>query len=685
MSKIYGYWGNKSIESEFDYYDIISERDLFIKVNLFYFPISVIDNYSGTILNIFEEKILEFGQIQIFSTEVISESLSVDFDLIALIQDKMFNKGYLDKDYKLTEMGLNYFKNKKLIISTKDENFRCILPLIEEHIPYINYSDQIIQYNQISGNEYDGYKTGICRFEKSGKFSQREGVLIEKLNKYFVPKKRPTEKEIRNLIRKNKELANLQINNEEHINIPIGGEEIYFHYKIALIKNSGEIIISNGYHFNDSGLLDYVKYYYPTVIDELYKMANVNTNQNDETTVVENVVKNSSQLSKPREFVEGKERKNIVFANNKLLSDYYTAIELAFFKYLKNNPVEDTVLHDLALNGYDENADYIAKIYQNLFSKDVTNYQSLFKVSKNNIDNFKNEMLADMNVLLSLMILHARDFKDSLFSVLIKKYPDLISFLSKLKLYRNINLHDGERMISYDEIMKYYEYATCVIKIILPSNSGYTQNNVTNFSITDNERFNDVTLLSNKLGIDVYHRLDYYSQKKLLDIITLYRNRDAFNFVNTIYSLFQRILKNYATQYLKVNEIPFFYGKRFAIQFLNERDMFDTKCPDSLSTVRLEMFDKAMKLGNSSLGGYMLVVVNLAYRKVNFNETGDLSELDENDIKKNNEKLAEICKFIAEILNLRFHGNKVNLSLSKERFTEIYNKIFEIIVLIGEI
>lgn len=711
LSRIFGYWGCGSTKNKFNYYEIIAEKDLFIRANCFDIPISIVNKISCERLNIFEEKIIEFGLIQIFSTQVIAESLSVDFELIKLIQHKLLSKGYLTtnrstNEFELSDKGINYFENKQNKISTEEKNFRCILPAVGNHLSYINYSDEIELYNQIAFNEYEerDYNTIVCKFTNSGNSFEREGVLIDRFDKHFEPKKRPSEREVRELIRKNKDLKSLQINNDVPINIPFKGEEIYFHYKLALVKTTGQIIVSNGYHFNDSELYSYVKYYYPTLFDELNKMANVNYNKSKKTTIdnananktsdTNQKQKSGTRLQKPREFVEGKSRHNIAFANNELLGDYYTAIELAFFKYLKINPVDDLILQDLAINGYDENANHIVKIYWDLFSQDVSRHSGLFKVSESNIENFKNDSLADMNALLPLLILQARDFSDSLFISLIKEKTDFIKFISRLKSFRNVNLHDGEEMISYDDIMYYYEYATRILEIILPSNVSVVKTRVS--TMVENKRFNDVTFLSKKLGGDVYHRLDSYSQKKLLDIVMLFNYGDAFNFVNNVYSLFQRVLKNYVAQYLKVSELPFLTGKRFAVQFLNEQDMFNQKCPDSLSTVGDEMFKRATQLDKSSLGGYMLVVVNLAHRNINddqfdddvkFNVTSNTNEFHQikEEVRKNNEKLKEICKFIDEILTLRFHGNAVTLSLSEERLSKIYDGIFNTILLIGEI
>lgn len=715
MSRFYSLWKDKSFQNLFQDYEVIAEKDLYVNVNFINVSIPILTQTSDNYLNVFEETILKFGLEMESLTEKIAEYLCIDCELIGLIQHKLERKGYLNEDYTLTEKGKKYFEYKETVLEKNIEKFSFIFPKITDHYCYIQFKNKlkILRFNSVE--KYDDYDTAICSAGSVGKEKTIEGVLIEDLNKLYDAKKRPSITQIRETIRKNTEFSNLIIDGNTPMDIPLNSESNFFHYKLVIIKNSNDVIVSNGHHLNDSVLVDFVKRFYPTCIKELYDMANVANNKvdNKNNNIKVDYRDINSKLSKllipPKEFTENRQRDSVALANNKLLQHYYSALEWAFYDVLEKKPLDTNVLKELALNGYEENAGYISRIYYDLFSIEVGNYSAMFEFSNANISRYIEDNFAEMNVVLPLLILQSKLDKTSLFHDLIKENSDFLNFISRLRYIRNSIHHGGDKLISYEEILDCYNYTNAIIKIIIPSYSQKNDilKNASNFDYTNQERINNISILSQKLGVESYHNLNKSYQNNLLDIVKLYSVKDGVNLVNSVYALLQMLLKNYAVGFLKVNPMPSSYNKNDCVRILSNEKFFGEEPPKSLTTVGLEMFKKSTRLDNSSLGAYMLFVTALAYKNLNKIMSLLRDEVDEildNKVREeaqkqieneyfiqkklaenNNDKLRAVIVYVDMILDLRHHGNRLGLTLSSEKLDKIYNDLFQTIKLIGEI
>lgn len=664
MNKIYGLWKKSSFESRFKDYSVLAVEDLFIKVNCFKLQVSICQSDRINLLNIFEETILKFALINIYDPEIIAENLCLDVDLVKLIQLKMRRKNFLNYDNKPNFRGEKYFSTIEEENKTTLEDFICLLPLVEAHFPYINSQDYVYDYPYSYVEEFDNYNILTCKLGSAGDSKDINGFVIEDINPSFECIERPNDTEIRNLIRNNKNLSKLILDKSTPINIPIRGEEAYFHYKIAILSDS--VIVSDGYHINDGVLSDLIKTRYPYIVDNLYKMANISNNTPAKVTPPK-ITKLSDLLCPPLEFSEKHSRKNLARENNKLLSDYYSAIEWAFFYNLQKNPVRSYLVDLCYSNDYTENSNYIQTTYQSIFGSSIEDYSNLFNFSRDNITRYKNENSKELNLLLPFMILQAKEDDYSLFHKLISAKPDFIKFISKLKSLRDSILHSSDRQISFEEIYDFYNQTVYIVTIILPHikidhNFKFNDNHHTSQS---KETINYTNLLSKELGVEVYHKLDELTQSKLLEIVKIYKSNSPYNFINSIYSLLQKSLVDYIKNYNNVCSTTGEFSKQIAINILNQADMFNQNCPKTLYTVRAEMFEKSKVSKHSSLGGNMLVVTILA--------------------KDNPEKLIEICKFVDRILSLRAHGNDIGLILDVTQMKDIFTNLIKFIKIIGEI
>lgn len=734
MAKIQGFWGKQSFNSVFKDYKVIAQKDLFIKVLNFETPVSVLEKYQASRFNLFEEAILKFSLIDIFSSEEIAESLCMEYDLIKLIKTKLYRRIRIDdgdKNAKLKQFAEKYFEKQEENVKRETINFNYILPVVTEHYNYIEKNVDIKNYRIDDTVDYDTADNITCSFGNAGTEFKLCGYCVNPQIDKSVSKTRPTQSEFMDSLRKNNKFSDIIFDKSTPININLKGESIYFHYKLVLLENSNDVIITDGYHLNDSVLIDFIKNYYPNYIQDLYKKVNVNTvtaedSEDKDNSPINNPIQKSGDkkiaelMFPPTEFAKGKKRDDISYSNNKLLANYYSAIEWALFYNLKNNPIDKAAIDELAQNGYEENGKYITQIFYYLFNIDVSQYFVLFQTSKTNINRYVEENTAEMNNLLPLMVLQAQQINSSLFYNLIKEFPDCIYTINKLRYHRNNYQHGGENLISYEEILEFYDFTRAVIKIISPSNS--TEKDTANIIIDDDkfekqqqEKLNNITHISHKMGVENYHNLNKFNQNKLLEITKFYNKTDGYNFITNIYSLLQRLLQDYAKDYLNVFNLPENIDKSSCIDIFNSDEFYKGNCPASFKTVRIDMVERALNLENSSLGAYMLVVTLLSHTNA-YAEINAKKKQYENDVEKFEKrnlllgrlatrfnrpnisldelqaqatiisnKLFQCLEFVDECLSIRHHGNEVGLTLSKAKMKEIYNELFNVIKLIGEI
>ena len=144
-----------------------------VKANLLwpaYEFIVPVEGYSDDNQNILENTILKLMEINIITDKEISDATGLETDLISFIQSRLFQKGYIDETYKITDEGLKYIGE---LSEKKNSTFIYVYvdAITGNVIPYTRAlnNDEDLQYTIDVRKDYDENKnfTGFYRFRQS--------------------------------------------------------------------------------------------------------------------------------------------------------------------------------------------------------------------------------------------------------------------------------------------------------------------------------------------------------------------------------------------------------------------------------------------------------------------------------------------------------------------------------------
>lgn len=683
-------WGKEKFSQRFGKYKTITEIDIFVEMKM-HDTIIQVAKVQNRDLNIFEETILKLSKFQIFDTERICELIFIEKDLIEFIQNKLINSGYIDKNKCITNTGINYLNEQNAVeIESKlaqvfINNQNEISTYIRTKKPNYEYVDfyngKIMEINVGSAGKAYNIKGDVLSLDKN---TNNKSISQSELRKAIVKCNKFCKQES----------DKLYISREYGIDISKSNEIVYIHYKLAKLQGKArEFLVSDGFTACDQSLHELISRKYTEMIKKLDEKAHTNKEkvksqyQNKEKDEIikllvapngnleksnekeNNVAENKSDIdtnienkdlvhNKKKSSSNSDEEMRISKENNGKIAGYYSAIEICFYRYLKTIKVDFEMLKT---KSFSQNSDFIVENAKNIGLTGCENYKKFFEISSNKISRFEEEN-AEMDTLISLMILHATQDKDSRVHSLIAKEKYFIKDLMYLKSIRDMKMHGGEdKLLSYNDIQRIYVKASMYIGIILPE---YANLSIQNKEIQIQDDASDEIIrkdveLAEKLGTSLYYTFDEEIKECLRDIAD-FKEIETHRYITGLSKTLEIVFRKHILDLILLNIEKNNVTKQDIVDKINN-EICD--CPMSISTVNERNVKNALTGKPSTLGAYTIAIVAMSEK---------------------NEKFDIIIKIVDEILNLRKHGNDVNISVSDEKLKELQSKIFEIIKIIGE-
>jgi hypothetical protein len=672
--KVFSLWENKRFVSRYNNVNLMAEADVFTRYIAFDVILPVV-LAKEHLLNIFEETVLKFAGLNIYTPEKVAEFICFTSDLVQFIQHKLYTLGFLEKNHSITALGGMYLN--ELCQAKADVKNVCVKVFTDysgKLLPYIHVG--VIRYEDV--DDWDKKEITVS-FGSAGTSRTLKGSVVEPrgASNLIPPKVRDI---VKNVIRFNRlcenrmEFNSIQIDPKYVTDVSSISEIVYIHNKLAIQKgNVDSVIVSDGFSLHIEKTAEFINRYYPQIINNLKQTAVNNSRKYEEKLnyvgrkyfEIEMYMINPSELGDTADARRVKSKDN-----NQKLADYYGALEWAMHYYLKSHPIDKVMMDRYKSQNAKDNADKIDAFAEEMKLDRNEKNKRLFGLTSSGIERFKRGNDApEMNTVLPLCIIEAKYNPDGAFRSVVREFPEMITFLCELKPLRDSQSHVGgeKKDLSTEQIMDKYLKTLKIIKTILPDFENTETLTAGQTDDISQRLLNADVALADELGIEYYNRADD-EVKYLLRQISPDKQAEELPhpgaFVLTVAKLLEHAMRTALLDLL--------YIKRDAANAAMKKtvgriaDMFG-ECPASLTNVREHFFINAMKGEISTLGAYTLAISALAQE--------DMQE----------RKFKDLIGFVDKVLILRKHGNNAGLLLDNRNLTEIRGNTFETLKIIGGI
>lgn len=670
--KVISLWQKDKFCRRFPNHTTIAEHDIFIQHHSYDVSFPMININNSSMLNIFEEFILKMADLNITEVQKLEELICFKTDFIVFIQNKLSSYGLIDpKTFCITNNGKSYLgKMQQDAEEVTNVCGKVFVNLTNELSSYINIDEIYFDYNESDRKEKIKINVG-----SKGKVYTLNGDII----KSNTPINKPTSKNIkRNILKYNKTLSSLsikkefksiEINNNFMIDISNSSETVYIHYKLVILDgNVDEVLVSDGFSICDEKLSKYVKEHHKDTVNKLKKSEFNNQIEQNRVTITNlkyhEVVKFLKTPMIVQDTTNLDEINKIKKDNNDLISDYYSAIEWAFYYHLKENLIQEDVMKLLKNLSNKKRKEEILEAANMMNISKIEENQYFFEIDRQDIQKFEDDNSPTMETVISLSIIEAKNNSNSNFYNVTQNYSFFLDFLSKLKVYRNKKSHGNigyDKSLDNDKIKNMYDKSLKIVKLLLPNYTNNKSNAQDKIDASQSIINADVTLMI-KLGEEMFNILENKNKDLLRQSIWFREKKQAMDYFNNIYKLFENYIKQINFELLNLLEEETILSKDLAVEkIISVRK----KCPKCFSTVSLPNFNKAKQNKNVTLNSCGLLFFLLT----------EINDID----------LVKIIDVIENIITKRAHGNNVNLLIDEEEFNELDKNIFEVIKILGGI
>jgi len=676
--RVFSLWGRKPLVSRFTNIDVMAELDIFAQYAA-YDVILPICSEQEHLLNIFETTVLKLANLSINSNKRISELVCFDDDLVQFIQYKLLSLGFVEKDYSISQEGKAYLdelqETKRNIKNTVGKIFTDkvtgkLLPYV--HIGEISYEDVV---------DCDGRDIRIKVGSAGNSRLVNGDMIINRSAQNTIgapPRIKPTPRDVlktisvfNRLCRNHPGVSMIKIDPSYMIDISSSAETVYIHNKLVLQRgNIDSIIVSDGFSLHNEIVAELLRRDYSKIIGNLIKYAKVSGQQPPSgEKFISKKYYEVERLLTPPEDVSGMAdaRKGASGRNSMKLADYYGAVEWSLQYHLKINPIDQYFLELYRPRTAQENADVIASLSISIGLPCNDRVKFLFAFSSANVSHFEHGGSPELQTVLSLSIAQAKYDPNSALHNVVREFPDILQFLAELKTYRDSKSHSGgeSKDFSVDEILDRYEKTKRFVSLMLSDFESH-ESAVVQKGDASQSLINADVALAGKLGMEYYSQTDKEA-KDLLRQISPDKHAsqlpEPFAYIMVLSKLLELVMRN------AISELLFIGGNTHSTNINDAIGkvalLCKAKCPASLSTVRLEKFDNAIKGKNSTLGGYTLAFAALLG-----------GEIDEDGLK-------DMVGVVDRVLRLRRHGNDIRLSISDNSLIELFDDVMKTLLFIG--
>lgn len=684
-AKVLSLWQKDRFSERFPNYKTIEEINIFIEHNAY--DISLPLTASGiSQLNIFEELILRMANFQVTRVERLEELICFKPDFIVFIQNKLVSLDFIEaKTLEITDKGKTYLGElDKQAQKSVNVCGKVFVNLENELSPYVNIDDISYEVSESIKGNYIIINIGTTGdpYTLKGDLIKRKSIKQNdiKSSKSSQQNIRPSSKSIKqNIIKYNKiyhslsnkkNMQSINLNNNFPVDVSFSGEKIYIHYKLVILQgNVDEVLVSDGFSICDEKLSKYIKDKHQDTVNKLKKRGAINSSE--QSTDIKKTKNKYSEISDslvaPIAVGEGfnfDEVKVKQQDNQDLASKYYSAVEWALFHHLKEINIKDDVINSVKEISKKDRKMVISKIAKSINLAYVNENEYLFDISKQDIQNFQNYSIPVMETVISLAILEAKSNSNSNFYNLIQKNRFLLKFISELKSFRNPTMHGNTKediLIEYKKIDEFYANTRKIIKLLLPSYIDKNSTNIVSSNVSQNIINADVKLMK-YLGEEIYNTLETKNKELLRQIIWAKEKKQAMQYFNFVYVLFENIIKRLNIDLINLVEPDTELTKDLALKKI---DSLKKGCSNNFSKVNDTNFNKAINNKNTTLTSCGLLFCLL--------------------IDINDENLIKTIDVIDDIISKRAHGNNVNLVLDAKSLDKIDENIFDVIKILGGI
>lgn len=594
-----------------------------------------VEGYSSEKQNIIENTILKLMEINIISDKEIADATGLETDLVSFIQSRLFQKGYIDETYKITENGQNYIgelsesKNTSYINIYVDAITGKVIPYVKE----LN-NDEDFQYVIDLKKESDDNKD----FPRFYTFKQTESLGEDtddelkawQLEGNNILNSEPDTDKINDILSKKFPGEKVFV---RHMTIEqnIKRNFVNFMVEIFLPKGASGIddwIISDGFGNISAYFSNQISHFSEQDCDYINRLRNSleNTFFGEETTL-------KKQNGKYKELFEKIEnvQREMTTINNSINSPdleviYISAkndailyicqmLEWTFFYTLHKFQYEtDSVLLELSKLAKNRSSHYIIgnKVFRILsemkMKTDTMTKNRLTESYKRLVSSYNS--IPSLFPLFDLVILALKE--EDFLSNFISKNQDFVLYLQKLISLRNTSFHTGDDIIKKTDIEPLYSLALKVVESFLNINVEKVNGSKSFYEEVSEQSHRDAAILrvERNFGFLICNTLDKSIIRFFIDMERRINNKGQIinnAIILDLYKIYETIFKSLNLSLSNEYKSSDWLEKARSANFL-----LDSKKIGAVEHASPERVDKALNRKPSSMQATCVAFITLA-------------------------------------------------------------------------
>ena len=672
--KVINIFGADTYSSKFPGLNIVTETTAFIQVYAYDVSIPVIGKENDT-LNIFERSVLRLIRYGISSVAVAADELCIDKDMCSFIFSRLRELGLINDKNSLTDNGQEYLDlghGKEL-----NKKFMAKVFSLKPNDKFLSY---IWPEGSICENAwFDGIKrdTIVISSGTTGKSRQISGKVLydnSRMSERAMPNQMVLKKIIReyNRICSANGIEEIGYIDNRMIEVSSQPQKMFMLIKIAVQEGNIEnLLVSDGFMMNNDMIAEERVNYDIELKKSMYEMSSVTDlgkGEEQEKHItsgkypeIYECMPQESDTSKNLD--EDNEEKNTKWNN---IRKMLLAVEYSLSYYIKKNHLSGSMLKVLKSRSSVDMGDLIGSYLENMGAViKKEHYDLISHADMYSINRFQKGNVPDICTVLPLAAAQAYEYTDSTFRDMIKKMPEFMSDILTLKRYSASSRHTVSSEQIPDELYdKMKKFTIAFISYILPDFDISFKKNKRSDGLSFNQKnINAVNALYSDLGsknyemlkTDIRHELWLTSSDKKVKDMPI-----PSEIILSFYKVIQVLMSELCFETNAEN-----FTKKQALDMI--RQCSGEEPPQALSTVRDVFFKNAAENNASTLGAVVLVYL----------------------LKTERQKAEEFIsrsyhKFIAELLELRGHGNNIGLVLNESKILYLRSRLYELIKFLGE-
>ena len=666
------------------------ETDLFVECECWELNIPVPD-FQERELNIFQESVLRLMQLRPCEADRLAEILCMPKEFVRMVLTQLNDLGYLKNNVSVTAEGeAALARDRARSEAVRYIQGRVFRPLGSDFwMPYVQTGDIQTTFEEVERYSQEELTIAVGT---AGRRRQRRGDCIRGRQKPEPGRGKRTPPALipQELLRTILLRFNRIMENQGREAIPLRsdyaiecshGQNVYFHVKGVVPEgNVDQRLLSDGFVRSVDRLREHIRATAPESFRKIGDKALTAREEQEERReavwdtrypeVSEWWMTLARQVQSDRDSGNRDERRETRFDGQRRIHKCYSLLEWAFCSYLRRNPLPKEKEQFLCANGSMENERFLLEMAEGLGLRGTSESHMLFdRVDQVRIDTFRRKGEPTLQLMFPLSMLEAAGNQQSTLHDLFREQPDLLHFLAVLYGARGNSSHQAASELRDRSIPDPWPRTRQIVRLILPDLRIETAAGGTSGGPGDvsNRRLQAQLDLEDKIGSTLYYMLDAPVKEELLKLFGRDKGKGLSGISCSDYILsLSKIMERVLLLYVKGLRPQKGERKQEAIRTIDER--YRTEVPQNLQSVKARMYTKAAEnRDGSTLGAYLLRALSGGpeLRVRPWIEEG-------------------ILPFVSRLIELRGHGNRVDLTLSLDELEELKEKTLKLIRKLGE-